>query len=181
MSSHKDLKIFESLYKEHFAYFSLVSFNITKDKDVAKDVVQDFFIYLWEKEEAINFTTSFKAYGTRAIKNLSLQHLEKSKTISIDTKKIILPKMEEQTIFENSEENKKPKIETLVEKIPQARREIFMSHIVEGHSYAEIAEMYNISINTVKTQMKRAYAFLREFENSSTLTLIGTLYLLFRN
>jgi len=179
MSSHKDLKIFEDLYKEHFAYLSLVSFNITKDKDVAKDVVQDFFIYLWEKEEALNFTISFKAYATRAVKNLSLQHLEKNKTISLDTNKIVLPKFEEQAVFERAEENKKPRIQTLVEKIPQARREIFVSHVVEGHSYSEIAEMYNISVNTVKTQMKRAYAFLREFENSSTL--IGILYLLFKN
>lgn len=179
MSSHKDLKIFEDLYKEHFAYLSLVSFNITRDKDVAKDVVQDFFIYLWEKEEALNFTISFKAYATRAVKNLSLQHLEKNKTISLDTNKIVLPKFEEQAVFERAEENKKPRIQTLVEKIPQARREIFVSHVVEGHSYSEIAEMYNISVNTVKTQMKRAYAFLREFENSSTL--IGILYLLFKN
>jgi len=178
MSSHKDLKIFESLYKEHFAYLSLVSFNITKDKDVAKDVVQDFFIYLWEKEEAVNFTISFKAYATRAVKNLSLQHLEKNKTISLDTKKIILPK-EEQVVFEKTEENPKSRIQTLVDKIPQARREIFISHIVEGHSYAEIAEMYNISVNTVKTQMKRAYAFLREFENTTTLSAI--LYFLFSN
>lgn len=180
MSFHKDLKIFEDLYKEHFVYLSLVSFNITKDKDVAKDVVQDFFIYLWEKEEAVNFTISFKAYAARAVKNLSLQYLEKHKTVSLeDNKKIILPKMEEQVVFEKAEENKKSKIFTLVDKIPQARREIFISHIVEGHSYAEIAEMYNISVNTVKTQMKRAYAFLREFENSSTLSAI--LYFLFKN
>ncbi|KQB39100.1 RNA polymerase sigma factor [Flavobacterium daejeonense] len=179
MSTHKDLKIFESLYKEHFTYLSLVSFNITKDKDVAKDVVQDFFIYLWEKEESINFTISFKAYATRAVKNLSLQHLEKSTTISLDTKKIALPKEEEQLVFEKTEETKKPKIFNLVDKIPQARREIFMSHVVEGHSYAEIAEMHNISINTVKTQMKRAYAFLRESEKSSIL--ITAIYFLLRN
>lgn len=177
MSNHKDLKIFEDLYKEHFAFFSLVSFNITKDKDVAKDLVQDFFIYLWEKEEALNFTISFKAYGAKAVKNLSLQYLEKHKTISLEDNKTILSKLEEQVVFENVEENRKPRIHTLVERIPQARREIFMSHIVEGLSYAEIAENYNISVNTVKTQMKRAYAFLREFENTSTLTMI--LYFLF--
>ena len=140
---------------------------------------KDFFIYLWEKEEALIFTISFKAYASRAVKNLSLQYLEKHKTITLENNKIILPKFEEQAIFEKAEENKQPKILTLVDKIPQARREIFMSHIVEGHSYAEIAEMYNISINTVKTQMKRAYAFLREFENTSTLSTI--LYFIFRN
>lgn len=171
MLNHKDLKIFEALYKEHFVFFSLTSFNIVKDKDVANDIVQDFFIYLWEKEE-LNFTVSFKAYGSKAIKNLSLQYLEKHKTISLQTKKIVIPKSEEQIVFENIEENKKPQIQTLVEKIPQARREIFISHVVEGLSYAEIAEDQNISINTVKTQMKRAYASLRESQKTSRLNLI---------
>lgn len=178
MPNHKDLKIFEDLYKEYFVYFSLVSFNITKDKDVAKDIVQDFFVYLWEKEKAVNFSISFKAYGAKAIKNLSLQYLEKKKTISLEKEKTILSKFEEQTTFEKIDENKKPRIYALVDKIPQARREIFMSHVVEGHSYTEIAEIYNISVNTVKTQMKRAYAFLREFENSSTL--ISILYFLLK-
>lgn len=171
MLNYKDFKTFEALYKEHFVFFSLVSFNIVKNKDVAKDIVQDFFIYLWEKEETLNFTVSFKAYGTKAIKNLSLQHLEKNKTISLQTKKIILPKSEEQIIFENAEENKKTHIQTLVEKIPQARREIFISHVIEGLSYAQIAEDHNISINTVKTQMKRAYASLRS-QKPSHLNLI---------
>ncbi|MBW1658218.1 sigma-70 family RNA polymerase sigma factor [Flavobacterium quisquiliarum] len=172
MLNYKDFKVFEALYKEHFVFFSLVSFNIVKDKDAAKDIVQDFFTYLWEKEEALNFTISFKAYGTKAIKNLSLQYLEKHKTISLQKTKIVTPKSEEQTAFENIEENKKPKIQTLIEKIPQSRREIFISHVVEGLSYAEIAEDHNISINTVKTQMKRAYASLRESQNISQLKFV---------
>ncbi|WP_163410000.1 sigma-70 family RNA polymerase sigma factor [Flavobacterium ajazii] len=171
MLNHKDLKIFETLYKEHFVFFSLVSFNIVKDKDVAKDIVQDFFIYLWEKEEAPTFSISFKAYGTKAVKNLSLQHLEKNKTISLQNNKIVLPKSEEQIVFENTED-KKSGIQTLIEKIPQSRREIFMLHVVEGLSYAEIAENCNISVNTVKTQMKRAYASLRESKNTSRLNFI---------
>ncbi|MEZ0183793.1 sigma-70 family RNA polymerase sigma factor [Flavobacterium oncorhynchi] len=172
MSNFKDLKVFEALYKEHFAFFSLVSFNIVKDKDAAKDLVQDFFMYLWEKEESLNFTISFKTYGTKAIKNLSLQHLEKTKTISLKNAKIALPKSEEELAFENTEENKKPKIQTLIDKIPQSRREIFISHVVEGLSYAEIAEDQNISINTVKTQMKRAYASLRDSKNTLHLKFI---------
>ncbi|WP_289663577.1 sigma-70 family RNA polymerase sigma factor [Flavobacterium panacagri] len=172
MLNYKDFKTFETLYKEHFVFFSLVSFNIVKDKDVAKDIVQDFFTYLWEKEETLNFSISFKAYGTKAIKNLSLQYLEKTKTISLQNTKIVTPKSEEQTAFENTEENKKPKIQTLIDKIPQSRREIFISHVVEGLSYAEIAEDHNISINTVKTQMKRAYASLRESQNLSQLKFI---------
>lgn len=167
MSNNKDSITFEGLYKDHFAFLSLVAFNITKDKDVANDIVQDFFIYMWEREESIRLIVSFKAYATRAVKNLSLQHLDKTKTISLQDKNLIIPILEELTPFEKTDEKEQNKIHTLIEKIPQARREIFTSHIVEGYSYAEISEMYNISINTVKTQMKRAYAFLREFEKTA--------------
>jgi RNA polymerase sigma-70 factor (ECF subfamily) len=48
-----------------------------------------------------------------------------------------------------------------VNELPESRKQIFISAIVNGRSYAEIAEMQGISINTVKTQMKRAYAYLR--------------------
>ena len=176
MSYQKDLKTFEDLYKEHFIFLSLVSFQITKDKDIAKDIVQDFFVYLWEKEEVLNISKSFKAYGAKAVKNLSLQHIEKSKKITLENEKLPITAYEEPVLFEKTENDNKSNIHTLVDKIPQARREIFVSHVVEGLSYAEIAETYNISVNTVKTQMKRAYAFLREYENSSSL--ITVLYFL---
>lgn len=171
MPLSKDLKNFEYLYKEHFVFLSLVSYNITKDKDAAKDIVQDFFIYLWEKEDEVNFTISFKAYSAKAVKNLSLQHIDKSKKITLENTKIIFPKFEEQDVFENAGENEKSRLLGLVDKIPPARREIFISHVIEGHSYVEIAETHNISINTVKTQMKRAYAFLREYDKNSTIII----------
>lgn len=56
MSSYKDIDKFEALYKENFAFLSLVSFQITKDKDAAKDIVQEFFIYFWNKKEEINIS-----------------------------------------------------------------------------------------------------------------------------
>ena len=75
------------------------------------------------------------------------------KTIS-ENNNIYIPVYEEPVLFEITEDHKKPKIYTLVDQLPKARREIFMSHVVEGLSYSEIAETYNISVNTVKTQMK---------------------------
>jgi len=47
-------------------------------------------------------------------------------------------------------------IHTAINKLPEKCRQIFMMCKYDDLSYAEIAELQNISINTVKTQLKRA-------------------------
>ncbi|SHG89265.1 RNA polymerase sigma-70 factor, ECF subfamily [Flavobacterium fluvii] len=176
MSAVMDLTKFEALYKENFAFLSLVSFQITKDKEVSKDIVQEFFIYFWNKKEEINITTSFKSYGSRAVKNLSIQHLEKSKQIVSIEKNKLVPDSEEPVFFEKMEEGKISKVMKLLNQLPEARRNIFLAHVVDNNSYSEIAENENISINTVKTQMKRSYSFLREKMDTCILILTITLF-----
>tara|TARA_R110002050_G_scaffold273113_1_gene417086 strand:- start:94435 stop:94983 length:549 start_codon:yes stop_codon:yes gene_type:complete len=176
MAFQKDIIIFEKLYKEHFGFLCLVAFHVTKNRESAKDIVQDFFIYLWKKEKEIKFNVSFKSYAARAVKNLSIQHIEKLK--KIDSNKSTLDNLyyEEPVSFEKEEKSKNIKIRELVNQIPESRRNIFISHVVDGLSYSQIAEIYGISINTVKTQMKRSYAFLRTIEKSDN-TAILLLYL----
>jgi RNA polymerase sigma-70 factor (ECF subfamily) len=171
MSINEDLKKFEELYKENFAFLSLVSFQITKDKDAAKDIVQDFFIYFWKKEQEINITSSFKSYSSKAVKNLSLQYLEKTKQIVSIEKNTFIPDFDEQTNFEKIDESRISKVMKLLYQLPEARRNIFISHVINNNSYSEIAENQNISINTVKTQMKRSYSFIREKMNTCTIFL----------
>ena len=49
-----------------------------------------------------------------------------------------------------------------INKIPEQRRKILELAAFESLTYKEIAEQLNISVNTVKTQMGRAYQFLKE-------------------
>lgn len=176
MSADEDLIKFETLYKENFAFLSLVSFQITKDKDAAKDIVQDFFIYFWKKKQEIIITSSFKSYSSKAVKNLSLQYLEKTKQIVSIEKNKFVPDSEEPIYFEKMEEIKISKVMKLLAQLPEARRNIFLSHVIDNNSYSEIAENENISINTVKTQMKRSYSFLREKMDTCIIIMTITLF-----
>ncbi len=163
----------EELFKKNYALLCLVSFSIVKDKDVAKDIVQDFFVTFWNKRESISISTSFEAYARKSVKNLSLQYLNK--------------KNKEQRLFDNIQpENSKPefpfdkpnnKLDELINLLPEKRKEIFLSVVVHGKSYAEIAETNGISINTVKTQMKRAYAFLRSYRKEDYISVFLVLHL----
>lgn len=149
----------EKLFKEHFPMLCLIAFGIVKDKDTAKDIVQDFYISYWQRREEVSITISFKAYAIRAVKNMSLLSIKKAKK-----EKSLLQSLN--TPLYNDPEPLDPpiangKIQALLNELPESRKQIFISAIVNGRSYAEIAEIQGISINTVKTQMKRAYAFLR--------------------
>src|SRR5690606_25120822 len=156
---HKSIREIEQLFKEQYALLCLVSFGIVKDKDASKDIVQDFFMSYWQRKETILVTTSFKAYAIKAVKNLSLLYLEIAKKNKTLLNSLNIEAFEEQQVFNKPRDYSK--MQELIDRLPESRRNIFISFVVQGMSYAEIAETYGITINTVKTQMKRAYAFLR--------------------
>ncbi|MEO1013157.1 MAG: sigma-70 family RNA polymerase sigma factor [Bacteroidota bacterium] len=150
----------ERLYKAHYGLLCLVAFGILKDRDTAKDVVQDFFISCWQRKESLADTISFKAYAIKAVKNLSLLSLKKIKREKSLLQNLAVSQYEELRVSPGSETSRK--LQELLNQLPESRRNIFMSFVLNGQSYSEIAEANGISVNTVKTQMKRAYAFLRE-------------------
>lgn len=166
----------ENLFKEYYSLLTLVAFKILGDEQASKDVVQDFFISIIQKETNLTFTHSFKAYAVKAIKNLSCTYLEKSKR-----EQEFLNSMEPTLIDFQTQLEPDPntqKIHRLIAQLPENRRHIFMAYVLDGLSYSEIAEMNGISINTVKTQMKRAYAYLRDHGSNEmliSLLLIATL------
>jgi len=49
-----------------------------------------------------------------------------------------------------------------IEKLPEQRREILKMSVYGKMSYPQIAEITGLSVNTIKTHMKKAYQDLRE-------------------
>lgn len=160
-------KEIEYLFKDNYTLLCLVSFTIIKDKDAARDIVQDFFISYWQKRKVLSLRISFQAYAVRAVKNLSLIAVKKTnKEQPLD---VVLHKHEYEVQNTLDKSNIHEKLWELLNQLPHSRKEIFISSVVHGQTYAQIAEINGISINTVKTQMKRAYAFLRSKARKSDL------------
>ena len=64
--------------------------------------------------------------------------------------------------FEMERADLRFKLEQAIATLPERCREIFIEICVEGNSYAAIAEKYNLSVNTIKVQVSKAYQILRE-------------------
>ena len=156
---------FEKLYKEHYVLLSLLAYKLLKDQEAAKDVVHDFFVSFWRKKDNIAITGTFKSYAYKAVKNMCFQHLKKQQKRAKQREKLANSQNEAHMPAENFLLAKGARLMDLLSQLPESRKNIFMDHVVNGLTYREIAEANGISINTVKTQMKRAYSFLREEGN----------------
>jgi DNA-directed RNA polymerase specialized sigma24 family protein len=67
-----DLSRIEALFKEHYSFLCTVSYKVVEDEEVAKDIVQNFFLYCLDKIATIAVHASFKSYAFRAVRNASL-------------------------------------------------------------------------------------------------------------
>lgn len=168
-----DIAAFELLFKQHYKFMVLVAFQITKDETAAEDIAQDFFISYWNRRNEVEITSTFQAYATRAVKNLALTYLKKQPLSTALANQIAIQAdyLEEEEALQLKQQADE-KVLSLVNLLPDERKKVFLQYVVEGLSYADIAKANQISINTVKTQMKRAYAFLKAKAAEDPLTVI---------
>ncbi len=158
-----DLKAFEILFHRYYRHLCLFSAKILKDNDAAEEIVQDFFVKLWEKREQIDIRTSVNSYLFGSVKNLCINYINHNKIKQKYAKFI-----QDETAIKIPDEDRfvepdlTEKIAESINSLPEKRREIFRLSREEGMKYKEIAEKLHISVKTVEAQMGLAIKTLRE-------------------
>jgi RNA polymerase sigma-70 factor (family 1) len=174
MASVFTITEYEIMFRQHYRFLCLVAFRVVRDQAAAEDIVQDFFLNVWQRRMEMPPINSFQAYATRAVKNGSINFLRKQQVLSDDQLSTVpdgANPLEEKELFITGEAIT-ARVMEVVELLPAERKKIFLLHVIDRLSYAQIAEKNNISLNTVKTQMKRAYAFIRERVADDALGII---------
>lgn len=136
----------------------------------AEDIVSDVFCSLWINRENLQIRDSIASYLYRAVKNRIINHYKKNKlnVVGIDEvahevniQKHQLP----DHLMSYKQFNER--IIYLVNQLPEKTRVVFMMSREEGLTYEQIAEIMDVSINTIKTHMFRAIRFLKEAFNAN--------------
>jgi len=150
----------EEAFKELFFMFYNDVFKflyfLGGDETTAEDLCQETFINFWLARKRIIPDFPPKNYLFKIARNLYLNYKRDTKqTIGIDE----LPLAGENTHMDEYET--KEIILNLLNELPPKCREIFILSRYNEFSYKEIAELLNISLQTVKNQMSKALAILR--------------------
>ncbi len=142
-----------------------------------EETVQEVFIKLWLKKEMIDPEKDFQSYLFSIAKNLILDHLKSA----VNRKLYFVDEHFQQDILSDESLDGTIPVDfeaqmlSLIEQIPERRREIFRLSRFEGMTYKQIAERLNITENTVDSQIRNALAFLRkEFRK---IVVLAFLYL----
>ncbi|MFA8434645.1 MAG: RNA polymerase sigma-70 factor [Marinifilaceae bacterium] len=153
-------KSFEAFFKGYYQDLFLWAHSILKDEVAAEDVVQEFFLDFWQKKRYQHIQTNLHSYIFRAVKNSCLNYLQRESKLLRDIEHLdreaFAPKADPEVLDSNQE------IYSAINQLPEKCKEVFMLCCVHGHTYNEAAEDLGISLNTVRTQMTRAFKFLRE-------------------
>ena len=155
-----DEKEFKSLFDLSYVGMVQQATFYTNDFAVAEDVVQEVFVRLWEKRGELKNVQNLEGYLLLSVKNRCLNYLEHQQVVDKYKQYCLL-----QEIQDDDDEDPEQFIEDigkLLDKLPEKRKMVLELCVIESKSYAEIADLLGISLNTVKDHVKKAYAFLRE-------------------
>jgi RNA polymerase sigma-70 factor (ECF subfamily) len=161
--SEGDKTAFEILFRHYYPGLVIYASKFVQDRSEAEEIVQEFFIRLWEKHHKIKSSSTLKSYVFQSVKNSSLNFIR--------DKKVSLPIIEELVQRSNTELIFNPdlyvaselqqKIESAVNGLPEKCREVFLMSRFRNMKNDEIAQELNISKRTVETHISNAIKVLK--------------------
>ncbi|MFS4455698.1 RNA polymerase sigma-70 factor [Maribacter sp. 2304DJ31-5] len=168
-------KVYENFFNNNYESLVIYANGYLFDQQASEDTVQDVFIYVWENAARMNITTSLRAYMYTMVRNRCFNYLKSMKiTDNYDFLDFNINLITEHVFDSTSTENKKivhHQILKIVDSLPDKMQQIVKLKFLHNYRYKEIAEELNISVNTVKTQLKRAKIKITESVTSILILL----------
>jgi len=130
-----------------------------RDKCLAEEIVQEFFIAIWEQPPLVS--ESVKSYFYKSIYNRTLNHIEKAKTRLKNEEKYAIEN-EQESELEDDDLELQSRIQNAVQELPEKCKEIFVMCKYNEMSYSQVSGLLSISPKTVENQMGIALKKLRE-------------------
>ena len=165
---NRNLKVYEALFSNYYPGLVRFAEGFLFDKQECEDIVQNLFIYFWENAQKLNLDLSVKCYLYQSVKNRCLNHL---RDLQIRDQHNLLY-LEGLINMEDFSEIQDPEIiiqiNAALKQLPEQMAKIFKLKYLDDKKISEIAQIRNITENTVKTQLLRAKTKLRKILSETT-------------
>lgn len=152
--NEQSLAALYKLFSKRLIHFARV---VTRSGDVAEEVVEDVFVKLWSNRDKIMEIDNLTVYLYVAVKNRSLNSIsQKARELiqaPFDDLDIEVGDMtaDPYNLLVTSEMMQK--MQQAVESLPPRCKMIFKLVREDGLKYKEVADILNISVNTIDVQM----------------------------
>lgn len=162
---------FAFLFEKYRSKVYHYCFQFVRSREVAQEITLDVFTKIWEKHTTIQATQSISGLLLKITRDLSISYLRKAARDTALRKEFVQNylqsldnPLEEQLFLKEGMQIAKQAIDGL----PPRCRQVFQLRYSEGFSLKEIAEELNISISTVKKQLRKGTLIVKAYLEANT-------------
>ena len=164
---------FRALFDHYHKRFYATALKMTRSADLAEEIVQQVFVWLWEERERFAAIARPEAYVFTVVYHHIHAHFRK---VALD-KKLCRELRAQPVAPETSADEwlgfreREKQLAWAVSQLPAQQQVVYQMSRTEGLCRAEIARRLDISPHTVKNHLLRALRYLRDQVNKATCIL----------
>lgn len=166
--THGDERAFKMLYDRYFTFLCASAMYYVLDADLAKELVNDVFINVWNRKE--NLAYPIHSYLQTSVRNGCLNHIRsrKARLSMQDGYGLEVFRLQETQLLKQATpfdiyefKELESMVLAQVESLPAKCKAIFEQYLYLGRSPKEIAQAMGLSVSTVRVQVKIALDRIR--------------------
>lgn len=170
---HGDQEAFAILYNLHIDHLYHYGTKLCKDSDAVKDSLQELFLEFFLNRERIKTTPeNLKYYLMLALKRNLVRKLKSGKLVTHHQEKLLEFEPEYNIEFKIIEQESEKEIHNTLmnalKKLPSKQKEAIYLRFNESLEYPEIANILEITVESVRKQVHRAIKTIREVLRSKS-------------
>jgi len=141
--------------------------QILRDREEARDTVQESFVTAWRKLENFRGDSGFYSWLFRVAYNtaMSRQRKKKLSTVSNDAENAIPvadPHQDNRPSHQLELAERQKTVRTALNNLPEEYRTVLILKEMEDFKYEQIAQILDVPIGTIRSRIHRARHLLRE-------------------
>lgn len=153
---------FKVVFDRYFRALVLFAERYLGCREESESIVQDTFVFLWEKPQQFANEAAMKSWLYTTVRNKALNVL-KHRKVQMEFTRGQLQEKESEVYYMQSliEEETRRLLFAAIDVLPEQCRRVCLLNL-DGLDNHKIAEVMGISLDTVKFHKKNAYRLLRE-------------------
>jgi len=160
-----DEHAFHIIYNRYYKKIYHFSLRILNSQILAEDVMQETMLKLWLLGEGLHHIVSLESFLRTVSRNKSFDVLRRIKFQDQATQKLgenwseMTNETEEQVILNDARQI----LQQAITLLPEYQRRVYELCHIQGLKHEVVADLLNLSVLSVRTYMKRALFFLRNY------------------
>lgn len=172
-------RAFQTIYLENIVVLRYFASKYINDEDIIEDLVQETFIKLWEARKGFTDYCAIRTFLYRVLRNSCLNHIRHC-SVKRKYEEYLQHNEKYDSFLEQIIESETFDMlfKTFEELSPACRNVYKLS--LDGKKHEEIADLLNISINTIKKHKNNANNYMRKrLKSLLSIFLILTIVLFY--